>query len=486
MPQQTGPWSSGSYAHGGSFRGRIESIDDPEKRNRVQVRVFGYQDDKSSIPKEKLEWIHVLSGTSQIPGSTSSHGFYPGAEVVITDTGTERYVAGAVPGFDGEKRLKNEPSIDTSENQKPDVSVKQRGEGDKKDVGFARSSPGLVNSIRGLTQYFNYDAWPSLIKKLDDYARGKGAPPAPYGKGDQAKLDQLKSIGLDKTSPGSDILNVINGLDGNASGAFKAAISIIQNLRNNGFDIAKNVIGQGPLDQAHEQFNQVFGLALTNDLVELIVALNAANKQVNQLKPNDLLLFIRNGEGQKVINLLSDQRLACNIDKLQTINNGVVIIANLTTSTAIEFTKQFKDEFNVQLNIAYTSLVALIVALASQYQTVEEIVTFFGGVENFKKLALSIYEIAVFLGIPKSTIYAMLAGAVGAALNNTLVISSSQQQSNQNMSTLNMFMGNSVALQEIMSGNKIMESLSKIKLKYEGASDPEHPRNNKPVKKFRD
>ena len=289
----THPTATSSYAHFGLLRGRIESIDDPENRNRVSCRIFGYQDDKANIPNEKLEWIHVLSQSSQIPGAASSHKFYPGADVYIMDSGNERHVLGALPGFDGEKRLSNQDSnVDTSQNQKPDLSVKQRGDGDKKDVFFARSSPGLIDEVRGLTKYFNYGNFQSMIKKFDEYARGKGAPPSPYGEGTQSKLDQLKSIGLDKLAHGSDVLSVIENLDGNLSGAFKAAIQIIKSLRNNGFDIVNNIIGAGLQSQAQAQFNNTFGLSINSELITLLQQLIKFKNSLDQQTGNTIYSFV--------------------------------------------------------------------------------------------------------------------------------------------------------------------------------------------------
>lgn len=491
----THPTATSSYAQFGLLRGRIESIDDPEKRNRVQIRVFGYQDDKANIPNEKLEWIHVLSQSAQIPGAASSHKYYPGSDVYIMDSGNERHVLGALPGFDGEKRLNNQNSeVDTSENKKPDLSVKQRGDGDKKDVFLARSSPGLVEGVQGLKKYFNYGQFSSMIKKFDSYARGKGEPPAPYGKGTQAKLDQLKSIGLDKLVQGSDLLSVINKLDGNLSGAFKAAIQIIKNLRNNGFDIVKNIIDAGALSQADSQYNNTFGLSINTELISLLEALLNFKKLLDNLEAKDLYSFASSGEIDTVIGILQNQHLQINTESLTSIK--IIIISsngNHSIDFYIDLLNSLKNVFNEILLLGQSQIISLINDIGNLGGDANGVVVLFGGPQTFTDIAKTIFSVGTVIGIPKDSINNMLFGAVGLALTNNLPIqfnnminSPKNNDLNRIIGLLNTFMGNNNAINEIMSGLKNMEPLSKIKLKYEGSYNPEHPRNNKPVKKFSD
>jgi len=492
-PYQISPTSMTSYAQGGGYRATIESIDDPEKRGRVQVRIFGYQDDKGLIPKENLEWIHVVSGFSQIPGSSGSHGFYPGAQVLIGDHGTERYVIGAIPGFDGEKRLASDPGqLDNSDNVKPDTSPKQRGEGDKKDVSFSRNSPGLIDGVKGLTQYFEYGNWPSMIKKIDSYVRGKGAPPAPYGKGDQAKLDKLKSIGFDKTAPGSDVLNVINALDGNLSGAFQAAVQIIQNLRMSGFGNGMEQVGAGAFQSAVNQYDSKFGSTLSLDFIELIPIVINAGIEVQSIKSIDWYSVYDSGRISFLTNVLFDQRFNTDISVLRIIEYNTSVSERIGVAH-LEFCQSYKDEYKNQCAIALTSLLNMLVDVAQTQPDVVSIVAIFGGTDSFVRLANNILRAGNYLGVDLETISNMMFGAVKLALTNNLPqVASAKSQASTNssgmnvMSLLNIFMGNSVASSEIMSGMKKMESLAKIALKYEGADDPEHPRNNKPVKRFGD
>ena len=65
-PQTSGDYASTSYGLNPTvYYGRVESIDDPHNRNRCQIRMFGYEDDKGNIPNNKLEWMHASMQNSR-------------------------------------------------------------------------------------------------------------------------------------------------------------------------------------------------------------------------------------------------------------------------------------------------------------------------------------------------------------------------------------------------------------------------------------
>jgi len=96
------------------FLGTVVDIYDPEKSNRVKVRVFGLHDtSKADLPNDHLMWAGVLmsAGGSMFGGSTmtgigTNHNLKQGATVLVTFLdGTERQmplVMGSVGGIQPE------------------------------------------------------------------------------------------------------------------------------------------------------------------------------------------------------------------------------------------------------------------------------------------------------------------------------------------------------------------------------------------------
>ena len=81
----------------------VESIDDPLKLDRVQVRVFGkHTDNKSHIPTESLPWARVLGSGASVSGiGHSGHRYLPGTWVIVAFRDAEEqlpFVIGSYPG----------------------------------------------------------------------------------------------------------------------------------------------------------------------------------------------------------------------------------------------------------------------------------------------------------------------------------------------------------------------------------------------------
>lgn len=85
------------------FIGVVESIDDPEKLGRVQVRVFGqHTSNKGKIPTESLRWFQtVISGQPGVSGLGNSPYYVNGSQVFgyFFDDNQNGIVVGSVPGF---------------------------------------------------------------------------------------------------------------------------------------------------------------------------------------------------------------------------------------------------------------------------------------------------------------------------------------------------------------------------------------------------
>lgn len=499
MTQPVGSASSRSYGVGSStstFRGRIESIDDPENRNRVQVRIFGYQDDQSGVPKEKLEWMHVTQHDSQIAGATSTQPYYPGSEIMIMQAGSERFVMGALPGFDSENKLQNNPwSADNSGNKKPDVPNKQRKE---KGESTIRSSPGLVQGAKGLTSYFSYNNWNGLVKKIFPYAIGKGEKPAPFGNGTPAKLDELKSIGLEKFMGGSDILNVIKSLDNNISGAIQPAIDMIRNFRNNGFGSATSTIGGGLLNTADNSYNDKYGMGMQYDILSILQQLIIAITTIKSLTSSNIYTKSVSGEMFSTFSIFYSTTLNVSISLVDDMNVVIEEIItsnnNGNTSYYLEKLSTIQSTFKSLLSQSITAIFSLFTTAATQFNSLEDFIIAFGGSETFISLTNSLVIIAEFGGIQKVSIINLgCFGAFSAVFNNNLpAFNNSTNQNNGNGggsggrgggggnsmgAQFSKFLGNPTALKELMGGGKVPDSLSGIKLLYEGAKDPQHPNN---------
>lgn len=485
-PNALAPWSSSSYGLGGIYIGRIESIDDPLRRNRVQVRLFGYQNDQGTIPKDQLEWVHVIQHNSQIAGATSTHFYLPGAQVAVQQIGTELMVIGAMPGFDSDKR--NQGDDKAGQSSQPDTPATVQGEG--KEQAQAKDGNGRdVIQLKREPKANTYLQTPDE-KKGYDYAKGN----APFEKGDTAKFTDMMSIGIDKLLHGSDVLNVIRQMDGNLSGAIKSALDIIQNLRQNGFGTSKDVIGSGPISAAANQFASDFGaspaLSLLNIIRELIVCAGITKG----ITTANVVVLYNDGSLVRVVTSLRPQSLGVSPNVLTQMQGVVGNIGLAAPGFNYQpLITQFQSEFLTGLLTAVTSIIGQINALATATGGGSAFVQAFGDQKSFTEIAADLASLSASVGIPKESIYAIAGGAVGAALKGQLGNFTSQQSTSSSgggqnagaliqkvSAMLNMFAGNPVALSELTSGQLNPQSLLKIPLKY--APKP----TNHPTKKFVD
>lgn len=484
MPVGIGPWSSGSLGQSGQFSGEIVSIDDPLRRNRVQVRVFGYQDDKGTIPDDKLEWIHVAVGDSQLAGAGSTHMYYPGAKVLLQQIGTELSLIGALAGFDSDNR--NSTSADPSgSGQAPDVPKQVQGQSQGGSLGGpGRVSPGQGKDVVNLGRDPQVDQKFQKPDERETYDYAKTT--APFDKGTRSKFPNMKSIGIDKLMRGSDVLDVIKGMDGNESGAIKQALDIIKNLRMNGFGTSKDVIGAGLLSQAAGQFVSDFGGAPVIDLGPLLHELAICARIMQGMNRDTLRALINDGSINRCITSLSPATLAVDQSVLtgmiQT-ESGAQLASGSFDLTA--FAASLQDLFKTGVHQALASAISQLNQLAQQSGgTPDALVALFGDPASFVTLATDLTTIAAYAGIGQSAIAQAGLGAIGMVLSGGL--STAAQLASQGnsgggsnplssiTSLMNQFMGNPVAMSEMQSGQLNPQSLLQIPLKYvkKNTNDP--------------
>lgn len=503
----TNGWSSSSFGENSPniFRARIEAIDDPKGRNRCAIRLFGYQDNQGNIPKDQLEWCHALSHDAQIPGATSTHNYYPGSEVLVLDNGTEKFILGSTPGFDGEKRLAQNPwGIDTSENTNADVPNINRSQKSETTVrGQGQGIVGPKGNPVGANQYFNFASWASnIVNKMFAYSTGKGAIPAPFGTGTITKSDALKTIGLQKHVNGSDILNIIQALDGNASGSIKTAIQLILNLRNNGFGNAMSMIGSGTFNSALNQYATQYGSTTQNDLVNLLQNLLAQISIVQGFQDvNFYNNVVNNSALINIIALLSNITFniaSTIIQDMQSINNNVTLSAgNAPLSYYGAQLTQFQSDFSTAVNQGFTSILnQLNQLMATVNFDIGTFILMFGGTQNFIQFAQIVLQIANYISIPQTALSTVANNVIGLAIGGGLpqIIPTFNVQptnpSNSLSSAPNMligllaiFKGNPIATAEMLGGQLVKKFMSGNPVKYKS-----NPRNDGQgvLKKFQD
>jgi len=309
-----GPWSFASPAGGGMLQGEVVNINSAD--NSVQVRIHGYQDDKGSIPDEKLEWVKVLGSHAGIAGATATHNLYVGSKVMLGMSGMEKFIHGSITGYDSDKSNKQE-GADNSENTDPNVPRMVRGPKPpgNRDIPVGTGEDQTSKGTRNVTKTDKpFDT--ENIQKVFEYAKQV----SPFDKGTQSKFPDLKSIGIDKLAQGSNVLDTIDGMDGNVSGAIKASTKIIKNMEQGGFGDAMSLLngggggGGGSADQGTQQVVDYHGNISLMELLSALLALLAASKLValaNKDTSTDDLAVGRAASHRSVFRSVSAVKLAC-------------------------------------------------------------------------------------------------------------------------------------------------------------------------------
>ena len=481
--------SNRAYGYGGQKTGTIVSIKDPENRGRVQVRFHGYND-AQGVDKDGLEWVHCGGQNSQIAGHTATHPYYAGTQVEMHGTDGEHQVTGARAGFDSEKRLSGEdpPQLDTSENTKPDLPNIVRG--DKQTS--VRGSPGLQPSADyGATKYFSYGSWSSMFQHMYPYSLGTGGNVSPYGQGQKAKMHQLKSVGTMAMQHGSDVLDTVDGMDDNFSGAFKPATKIIRNLRNNGYGNGIEQQGGQQIGQAEGVFNGAFGTNSNNanfmvqSLIALIQSLIKAVQFENSLTTTNLYSEANNFGimitpcQNTLLNISPDLVTNLQNDLNQLLAGG----GGLPTAFYQSILTDINTNFSQAMSQGSLNLLTLLNNATSDSNGIplplNQIVYILGGTTLCTTLAQNLLTFDNLVGIPQSVTYATCGGVIGLAILGKLnslplytpanTAPPQSTDSAQSPASMSKWTGNMIAMGELMSGQLNNNFLTGIQKKYQDA-----------------
>jgi len=213
----------------GNWQGVVVSVDDPLKSGRVQVRIYGDNDDKTNCSDSSLFWSHP---SSPIQSASCNHkGWSPtGVRVGSTAKGYFGDVDKQVPVFAETQYRASIPtpgSGDWSQIASPDgvndVSPNARG---------ITSAPGVQNQKNFGGDLFYGSNPVSLYNLATDATLGGGgnAVPQSYQK---MKSGGLPTIANTAFQSGQKILNIINQVDPqNSAGAVKSALQGMLSLKN--------------------------------------------------------------------------------------------------------------------------------------------------------------------------------------------------------------------------------------------------------------
>jgi hypothetical protein len=467
----TGPTSFSSGWQGSFAVGKIHSIND--RGNRLQVRIMGYQGDTGNIPDDKLEWIGTIDqGAGQIAGASKTHNYYPGSHVAIATIGNQKFVIGALTGYDSDQTNKKDSGADTSENKDPNIPKQARGEGRQYEgQGEDKTAKGSRKVTKTDQTYDQPED-----EKTYDHSKSK----APFDKGTASKFPSLKSVGIDKNIQGSDLLNVIDQLDGNMSGAIQAATQLIRNLRQNGFGDAMSVVGAGALSSAGQQHDDFFQPAMNSNLLTLIQLLLQATTLVRATTPQNVVAQAKAHAYDQIINAFSNQ--FANVDQtvIDNINGAITTIVtapiNVNVSVLVAQIAVITDNFQTGLQQATASIIVQINNTADSAGGPGGLISVLGGPTASQQLAAAFQSLAISVSMQPAQINAVGQGAIGAALSQTgalnalsTMVQNSGGNSPANMiqaliGNMNMFQGNQIALGE--NGTINPQTLSGIAIKY--------------------
>jgi hypothetical protein len=473
--QVTGPWASGSYGTSGTFIGEIVNINDPLRRNRVQVRIHGYENDKGLIPDDKLSWYSVLStSSSQLAGSSSTHSYYPGAKVLLTMAGTEMIVMGTTAGFDSDKRRSGSSS---GSSEQPDTPRQVQGKG--KEQSGARDGEGK-DTTTPTSRDPKTDKPYQEPDEQDAYKDSRDR--APFKKGEKAKKPDDKSIGNIKNTQGADILQMIKGMDGNASGAIKAGVDLIQKLRQSSYGTSQEMIGSGLMQQAASQAASDFSAPPLLNLTEIVRELLACWKIISGATSQSIKSLALDGSITRLADSLTPDVLQVSSSVPASIENwsNDLSVSNLPDNSA--YLDRIRTEYLTGLNQAWAGITSYLNRTADQAGGAGGLIAMFRDPQAFCDLSSILANIGNSIGTSQSELASIGRSAVGTALaggvQGAASASSSHGPAGQALSMImNAFASNPIAQSEI-SGSINPQSLLKIPLKYA------KKRENDPQKKF--
>ncbi len=452
---------------GGLVPGEIVSINSPD--NSVQVRIFGYHD---GVENEKLPWIKVLGQHSGLAGATSTHPYYPKSRVMLSTSGAEFFVVGSLTGYDSDKAQADPNNADNSDNTDPNIPYQTRGpqgQGNRSvpaGQGSDQTSKGTRNVTKTDQPYSKDEP-----QKIFDYAKQI----APFTMGKQSKFPDLKSIGIPLLSKGSNVLDTIDSMDGNVSGAIKASTKIIKNMEQGGFGDALSLLnggggGGGAASQGTAQVADSFGNISLQALLQALLALLAAYALVRAASVSTAsadLATVPIALGYSTFQVDAETQTAV-LDDVAALDTSVG-----TTKTAL--VAQLQDDFQAGFNQAIPNAIAYINGIVTQAGTAAILVQGTTDQESLNSLLSSLQSAASAAGLPASAITAIGGGQVGqlitggmSAVQSLMAQASGALAQIQSMAqNMNTFGSEINAMSEIMGGPaSVQETLTGITQKW--------------------
>lgn len=465
MTTPNNPWSFASPEGGGMMSATIVNINSVD--NSVQIRIHGYQDDKGNIPDEGLEWVKVLGQHSGLAGSTSTHPYFPGSKVMVSMSGGSKFVVGSVTGYDSDKTQNQDPTqADTSENTDPNVPVQTRGPVSRDPIPAGTGSDQTSKGTRQPKVDAPFGA--GTLQKIFDYAKSA----APFDKGSQSKFPSLKSIGIPLLEKASNVLNTIDGMDGNVSGAIKASTKIIRMMQQSGLGSAASMIGSGndgPADQAAAQVVQSFGIMQFGELLSALQALLSAKAAVRaatihstseslQIAPQSLVYSTFGVDS----NLIALVQAAVNAFDTTVGQPSTIMVQTLQNLFATGFAQAAANATAYMSALVSAQGIAILIAGVPDAGTMLTLIQ-------------TLAAVATSAGMPAATVGSIGGGAFGAIQQQglsyiQLLVAQNQAAITQAQATaasMNTFAPESSAMGEIMGGGASKdESLTGIVMKY--------------------
>lgn len=442
----------------------IVSVNSPD--NSVQVRLHGYQDDQGLIPDSALQWVKVLGQHSGLAGSTGTHPYFPGAKVMVGVSGQQLFVMGSITGYDSDQ-TKGKTGADNSDNTDPNTPRQVRGPKgpSSRDVpsgeGSDQTSKGTRNVSKTDSQYDKESP-----QKVYDYAKGT----SPFEKGKPAKFPDLMSIGIEKLVQGSNVLDVIDQMDGNVSGAIKASTKIIRSMQQSGFGDALSMMGSGA-SEGTAQVAQDFGNIQLQELLQALLALRAAYQAVQALAPKSDPSTLSGVPGS-----LTYQTFNVDLAIQTAVQDDVDAFGSSSGSALDAIVTTLKADFQAGFNQAVANVIAYVTQLLAAHGTAGLVVGLNNSGDQLQQFIGALQAVSTAAGIGPGTLQSMANGVLSQVISGggvqaiqSLVqsVAGQAQQLQSMMQNLNTFGAEPNALSEIMGGGaSIQETLTGITMKF--------------------
>lgn len=461
MTTQNQPWSFASPWGTGMIEAEVVSINSPD--NSVQVRIHGYQDDKGRIPDEGLQWVKVLGSFAGIAGATGTHNLYPGAKVMLSGSGQQLFVMGSVTGYDSDQS-KDKEGADNSDNKDPNTPRQVRGPKGQgtRQVPAGDGSDQTSKGTRKVTKT-NKQFDVEEPQKIFEYAKQI----APFDFGKAAKFPDMMSIGIPKLVQGSNVLDTIDQMDGNVSGAIKASTKIIRSMQQSGFGDALSMMGSGA-NEGTAQVAQNFGNIQLQDLLQALLALMAAWRVVQALTPTSDPSVLSSVPGSLRYETFDvDQGIQ---DSVQSDVDAFAPSAGVARVSLIE---RLRGDFQAGFNQATANAMGYVTRLMGQYGTAGLVVGLNNSQDQVQQFVGAIQSMASSAGMGSQSLSNIAGGALSQVLNGggiQQLMQAAQGQVAQlqsMMQNLNTFGSEINAVSEIMGGPaSIKETLTGITMKF--------------------